>query len=195
MNDAPQFRGKRLFVAIEPPQYVKDRLAELRKELKGFHWVPPDRMHLTLKFIGDVPGQFQKEIEAALDSFVVHPFILPMRGVGAFPTPERAHAVWAGIDNGHPRLFQLQKRIEDALFNIGIEPEKRLYLPHITLARVNHAAAETVRQFLKRNQDFESAPFRVDQFSLMRSEVSEGKRQYVVEKLWELPSEGHEKES
>jgi 2'-5' RNA ligase len=84
------------------------------------------------------------------------------------------------------RLFQLQKRIEDALFNIGIEPERRLYQPHITVARVNHASPETVRQYLKRHKEFATAPFKVEAFHLFRSEQTNGQRTYTRERTWPL---------
>lgn len=183
----PAFRGKRLFLAIDLPDYVKERLASLTDPaLKGFHWVPTERFHLTLKFIGDVPGQFQPDIEAAIDRIQVHSFLLPIEGLGSFPPIGKAHAVWTGLSSGHPRLFQLHKRIDDALFGIGIEPEKRIYHPHITIARVNHAADELVRQFIKRHHDFGAAPFRVEAFHLLQSEVEEGKRRYRVERTWPL---------
>lgn len=182
-----EFRGKRLFLSIDLPDYVKDSLEGLTcGEAKGFNFVPRERFHLTLKFIGDIPGQFQQQIEKAIDPIEVHQFLLPIEGLGSFPPVGHPHAVWAGVASAHPRLFQLHKRIEDALFNIGIEPEKRIYHPHITIARVSHAADETVRQFLKRHPDFGAAPFKVEQFHLMRSEVIEGKRTYSIEKTWAL---------
>jgi 2'-5' RNA ligase len=183
----PGFRGKRLFLAIDIPDYVKDSLETLSAEnLKGFHYVPRERLHLTLKFIGDIPGQFQEEIEAAIDPIEVHQFLLPIEGLGSFPTQGKPHAVWTGVSSAHPRLFQLHKRIDDALFNIGIEPEKRIYHPHITIARVNHAADETVKQFIKRHPDFGAAPFKVEEFHLMHSEELNGHRVYHLEKTWKL---------
>ena len=182
-----EFRGKRLFLSIDLPEYVKDSLESLTQDaVKGFHYVPRERFHLTLKFIGDIPGQFQQEIEAAIDPIEVHSFLLPIEGLGSFPQIGHPHAVWAGVSSGHPRLYQLHKRIEDALFGIGIEPEKRIYHPHITIARVSHASEETTRQFLKRHPDFGAAPFKVDQFHLMQSEVVDGKRTYRVERTWQL---------
>jgi len=186
-NTERAFRGKRLFLSIDVPDYVKDSLERLSDDpQKGFHYVPRDRFHLTLKFIGDVPGQFQKDIEAAIDPIDVHAFLLPIEGLGSFPPKGHPHAVWAGCSSAHPRLFQLHKRIEDALFNIGIEPEKRIYHPHITIARVNHAADETVKQFLKRHPDFGAAPFKVEAFHLMQSEVIDGVRVYHKERTWAL---------
>ena len=183
----PSFRGKRLFLAIALPEYVRDKLAGLREDsLKGFHWVPPQRFHLTLKFIGDFPGQYQPRVEEALAPIDVRSFLLSMEGLGRFPPKGSPHAVWAGLANGHPRLFQLQKRVEDALFNIGIEPEKRIYQPHVTVARVNHAAPETVRQYLKRHKEFATAPFKVEAFHLFRSEQENGRRIYARERTWPL---------
>lgn len=185
----PAFRGKRLFLAIEPPGYVKDSLTSLKEDsLNGFNWVPPERFHLTLKFIGDIPGQFQGDIEEVIDPIQVHPFLLPIEGLGSFPPMGKAHAIWAGLSSAHPHLFQLKKRIEDALFGIGIEPEKRIYHPHITIARVSHAAGELVRQYLKRHADFGAAPFKVDKFHLMHSEMRDGKRHYSIERTWKLES-------
>jgi len=186
MEDGVHFRGKRLFLAIDLPDYVRESLAGLKERLKGFHWSAPGRLHLTLKFLGDVPGQWQERIEAAIDPIEVESFFLPVAGIGRFPEKGKPHAVWAGLGNGHPRLFQLQKKIEDGLFQIGIEPSPRIYRPHLTVARVNQAAPETVRQFLKRHDGFEAAPFRVDAFHLYHSEVLDGRRHYTLERSWPL---------
>lgn len=186
MDRGAQFRGKRLFLAIDLPDYDRSSLAPLAEPLKGFHWTPPERFHLTLKFLGDVPGQWQERIENALDPIAVESFFLPIRGVGKFPEKGKPHAVWAGLGTGHPRLFQLQKRIEDALFQIGIEPSPRIYRPHLTLARVSQASPETVRQFLKRHDAFEAAPFRVEAFHLYESEMRDGRRHYTLARSWPL---------
>jgi len=189
MHDDIGFRGKRLFLAIDLPTYTRSALTALRERLKAFHWVPPERFHLTLKFIGDVPGQFQADIESSISKIDVREFLLPIETIGRFPHAGKSHAVWAGVSSAHPRLFQLHKKIEDRLYNdLGIEPEKRIYHPHITLARVNHASEESVRQYLKRHGDFQSAPIRVNQFHLFRSELIEGKRVYTIERSWDLAS-------
>ena len=187
MPTESEFRGSRLFVAIELPDYIKEALSKLSEtRRKGFHWVSRERLHLTLRFIGELPGQFQPEIESALADLAVTPFFLPVQGVGKFPPKGAPHAVWAGLGSGHPHLFQLKKKIEDALFRIGIEPEKRLYHPHITLARVSHAAPETVRQFLKEFTAFEAPPFRVERYALFRSESIDDRRVHSLQQTWEL---------
>jgi len=180
------FRGKRLFLAIDLPDYLKDRLSQMKEVCKGFHWVRPELMHITLKFIGDIPGQFQPKIEEAIDPIEVHPFMIPVEGLGVFPHMGKPHAIWAGVRNGHPHLYQLQKKIDDALFSIGIEPERRIYIPHITLARVSNASPETVKQYLKRHHDFATAPMKVEEFHLIRSELKDERRHYTTEKTWPL---------
>ncbi len=183
-GDRP-LRGTRLFVAVPLPEYTKTALAHLRHDRwTGFHWVDEDNYHLTLRFIGDVPGQFQEDIEAALGTVSVEPFLLPVEGVGRFPGKGRPHAVWAGLGSAHPRLFSLKKQIEDALFRIGLEPEKRAYQPHLTIARVNHAAEETVRQFLKEHAGFGAAPFRVENFCLYSSELRPEGRLHIEQRTW-----------
>lgn len=189
MREGYSFRGKRLFVAIEIPGYLREILAAVQSPLKGFHWVEPERFHLTLKFIGDVPGQHQGAIEDALETVDVGTFMLPVEGLGRFPDRGKPHAVWAGLGTAHPRLFQLHKRIDDALFGIGIEPEKRCYHPHLTLARVNQAAPETVRQFLKRGAGFGAPPFFVERFHLYRSEQIDGRCVHTIEHTWDLRAE------
>ncbi len=185
-----ELRGTRLFVAVPLPDYTKAALARLRDDRwKGFHWVGDDHFHLTLRFIGDVPGQFQESIESALDTVSAEPFFLPVEGIGRFPDKGRPHAVWAGLGSAHPRLFSLKKQIEDALFRIGLEPEKRVYQPHLTIARVNHAAEETVRQFLKEHADFGGAPFRVEEFHLYSSELRPEGRLHLEQRKWTLGGE------
>ena len=187
-NDRTHFRGKRLFLSIDLPDYLKERLSQLKEDCKGFHWVRPELMHITLKFIGDMPGQFQSKIEEAIDPIEVQSFMIPIEGLGVFPHMGKPHAIWVGVKNGHPHLYQLQKKIEDALFSIGIEPERRIYVPHITLARVSNASPETVRQYLKRNAEFATAPMKIESFDLLRSEEIEGIRHYAHEKTWALTS-------
>lgn len=188
MRDQDTIRGaKRLFLAVALPDYIKESLGRLQEGSQpGFHWVPWDQLHLTLRFIGDVPGQAQPEIEKALDDLTVRPFLLPVEGVGRFPEKGSARVLWAGLGNAHPHLFQLKKRMEDALFQIGLEPEKQIYRPHLTLARVNKPAVETVKQFLKRHHDFAAPPFRVESFTLYWSVVREGRRLHLPERVWPL---------
>jgi len=176
----------RLFVAVTMPEVVKQALLAIREDLRGFHWVEAANLHLTLKFIGDVDSELQEEIARVLSQVATEPFILPVETVGAFPSRGRPFVVWAGLGSAHPRLFGLQKEIEDRLFGIGIEPEKHRYVPHITLARCKEASEESVRQFVKRHRDFSAPPFRVEGFRLFSSILRQGSSVYTEEDGWDF---------
>lgn len=179
---------KRLFVGVSLPEVVRSSLEALQEDIRGFHWVAPENHHLTLKFIGDVDAELQDEIERSLGELHTEPFILPVESVGAFPTQGRPFVVWAGLGNGHPRLFGLQKNVEDRLFQLGIEPERHRYTPHLTLARCKEASPEAVRQFVKKHRDFTAPPFKVESFILYSSIPKQGGSFYRVEKEWRLTS-------
>lgn len=177
---------KRLFVAIDIPEVVRLALEALQEETRGFHWVAATNLHLTLKFIGDVDSELQEEIERTLGELQTEPFILPVESIGVFPAIGQPFVVWAGLGTGHPRLFGLQKNVEDRLFQLGIEPERHRYTPHLTLARCREASPEAVRQFVKKHREFTAPPFRVESFTLYSSLPKQGSSIYRVEKQWSL---------
>ena len=177
---------KRLFVCIELPEFVKEALGGLEGRLRGFSWTRSGNLHLTLKFIGDVDPPLQEDITGALSAIRVERFMMALNGIGCFPGPRRPRIVWAGAGAGHPRLFQLQGKVENALMALGIEPEKRAYSPHITIARLSDVSPETVRQFIKKHGEFETAPFEVTEFCLYRSDFSSRGVIHTREAEWKL---------
>ncbi len=167
---------RRLFVAIELPHYVRQALAAVAEPLPRVSWTPEANFHLTLKFIGEAGAGFE---EAAIKAFAqarFPPFMLEPSGVGRFPERGPPQVLWAGLGSGHPVLFQLQQRLESDLFNLGLDPGKRAFHPHITLGRCNGLSFEQARQFLKRNEDFGTAPFRVESFVLLETVRHPGER-------------------
>ena len=118
----------RLFVAIELPDVVTRRLAELQEAIRGISWTPGSNFHLTLKFIGDTDPREIETIRERLSEIAIQPFILQLRGVGYFPErggPPRV--LWVGLHKTPPQLFQLQHKVENALFRLGFDPGKRSY--------------------------------------------------------------------
>ena len=168
MNDDPKTR---LFVAIPLPDFVKERLNALHEELPHLRWTQRDNLHLTLKFIGEVDETTKEQIQKQLRTIQVKPFLLAISGVGAFPERGNPVVLWAGFRSAHPHLFQLHKQINDALFSIGIEPDRRVYRPHVTLSRCKGVSRESLHTFLRQQADLETAPFRVNQFELFSSEL------------------------
>ncbi len=172
----------RSFIAIELPAPVKSGLSRLQGELEsGGHsavkWVNPGSIHLTLKFLGNVPADRIKAIRGAVDEAAqeVPPFRLEVRGLGVFPNPGRVRVVWVGVRGELGRLERLQKGLEAKLTPLGFAAERRPFTPHLTLARVRErATSEEVRrfgQFISTRRFQAAYPFDVDKISLMQSHL------------------------
>jgi 2'-5' RNA ligase len=175
--NAPEAQSStvRLFVAIDPPEAVCRALAALPVNLRGVAWTPPHQLHLTLRFIGETPADRRESIERALAPIRVEPFILPVEGGGAFPPKRAPRILWVGIGNGHPRLFQLRQRIDDALLGCGLDLDVRTFHPHFTLGRCgNGCAPAAVARFVRGLEGLAGPPFRVEGFTLYRSELRPG---------------------
>jgi len=131
----------RLFFAIELGDDVLDLLDEatalLHAEAPELAWVPRDKRHLTLKFLGDVDDSAAARLVEAVDRAAVRhrPVEMHIREVGAFPNFRRARVVWIGVEQ-EPRLELLHHDLELACAEEGFEVEGRPFRPHITLARV-----------------------------------------------------------
>lgn len=132
----------RSFIAIELPDEIRHALAEVQKNLRrdvgGVRWVEPGSIHLTLKFLGDIPAEQIQPIAAAAMGVVQDepPLSLGVSGLGAFPNPRRPRVIWVGIEGDVERLGRLQTRLEEALGPLGFPREERAFRPHLTVGRV-----------------------------------------------------------
>jgi 2'-5' RNA ligase len=162
---------ERLFVALALPPAVCAALGALAQPLPGVNWTRPEQQHLTLRFLGDVPVKQIDAVSARLETIRVEPFILPIEGVGAFPPNRPPRVIWVGVGAGHPRLFQLRQRLDDALLAAGLPLDVRTFHPHATLARCSESAAPAVEQWLRTHREFSAPPFRADAFDLYSSEL------------------------
>ena len=125
----------RLFVAIRPPEEVRDLLIDTMDDSPALRWVGDEQLHLTLRFIGEVERPVANDIAAALDRVRSPHFDLRIRGVGQFEK-RSGGALWAGIDPKEP-VAALAAKIERAVQQVGLDPERRAFSPHVTLARWN----------------------------------------------------------
>lgn len=157
----------RLFVGIRPPAAIRVQLLALMGGVPGARWQKDDQLHCTLRFIGDVDRHAAEEIAIALGGVRVPPIEVALDGVGQFDSRGRPNALWAGL-RPHDMLTQLHHKIDQAIVRTGQEPERRAYLPHITLARMNAHAGPTDR-FLEAHAGLASAPFAVEHFQLFES--------------------------
>ena len=147
MSDAFHMR---LFVAIELGAEVLREAAALVAELRRrvdrgtrnarLTWVTPDRMHLTLRFLGEVSDERASEVLGALrDAIPMEPFAVAWEGLGVFPPKGPPRVVWVAAGRGRDSVLELEKAVSDRLEPLGIEREARPYAPHLTLARVREA--------------------------------------------------------
>jgi RNA 2',3'-cyclic 3'-phosphodiesterase len=131
---------KRLFLAINFPFQFKRHLAELQKDLKprigNVKWVEEDNLHITLKFLGEVPVNAVDEIKDAIKKGVesTDPFYLTLNRLGVFPNPQKVKVIWLGVEEGYKTLCNLFENIETQFVELGFNKEIG-YKPHLTLGR------------------------------------------------------------
>jgi 2'-5' RNA ligase len=138
----------RSFVAIELPGEAKKGLASLRRELERdehrfVKWVDPKGVHLTLKFLGNIPSRRVTEITEAIKKAAqgLSPFLLEISGLGAFPSLKQPRVVWVGVGGELDKLSTLQQNIDSALAALEFAREERPFVPHLTVARVREGAS------------------------------------------------------
>ncbi len=161
--------GKRLFVAIGLPESVTTQLFERNPHLPGVRWLRPEQMHLTISFFGNVEANAEEILREKLAATRFIGFFLSVRGLGTFPAKGKPNVIWAGVGTGHPQLFHVYKRVQEAALGAGLEPDLRSWHPHITIARCRDVSAERVRPFLRADADFDGGLVRVDSFALYSS--------------------------
>ncbi len=163
--------AERLFIALTLPDPVRAAVAELVQPMNGLAWVRTEQLHVTLRFLGDVTEDQLAPMLDHLGRVRVEPFILPVEGVGSFPPNRPPRVVWVGVGRGHPRLFQLRQRVDDAVLASGLPLDVRTFHPHITMARVTGHSNPSLNRWLHGHESFAGPPFRVEAFDLYASEL------------------------
>jgi 2'-5' RNA ligase len=160
----------RLFVAIRPPEKVRDLLIDAMDDSPDFRWQDEEQLHLTLRFVGEVDRPLAEDLAAALAAIHAPAFELRISGVGRFKQ-RSSGALWAGVEPRAP-LAALAAKIERACLSAGLDPERRAFHPHVTLARWKGRRTREVADFLDRRRGLVSAPFDVESFTLFESHLS-----------------------
>jgi 2'-5' RNA ligase len=174
----------RLFTALELPPDIVFSLSLLRGGLPGARWVDKENYHVTLRFIGDVDGRTADAVAESLEQISRTSFSLQLNGLGAFGS-RKPHSVWAGVTMT-PELNDLQAELERRIRRVGLEPERRKFAPHVTLARLRGATQADVANYLALRGDFRSPPFPVGRFVLFSSRASRGGGPYIIEEAYPL---------
>jgi 2'-5' RNA ligase len=168
----------RSFIALDLPTNVHQALAGLQQELQRVgapvSWVKPDRIHLTLKFLGDISLELVADIQAILQTIATGtaPFRLQPLGCGAFPALKQMRVVWVGLQGDSEPLLALQQAIEQALAPLGFAVEDRPFRAHLTLGRVRgRSHLYQLQQALLERQNFQAEAFDVADAVLYKSEL------------------------
>ncbi len=158
----------RLFVAVDLPAPVRQRLAVLQGGVPAARWVQAESLHLTLRFIGEVDYATARDIDAALGRIRAPAFEVSIAGVGCFGPDKRPRALWAGTDPSPPLQF-LRDKVDRAVVAAGLAPDDRKFKPHITLARFRDRPGPRLIRWMTDNSLLRIQPVPVDRFVLFES--------------------------
>jgi RNA 2',3'-cyclic 3'-phosphodiesterase len=168
----------RLFIAIELPEEIKQGIAHVQGQLKNSGanagWTRPEGIHLTLKFLGEVPDEKVQEIMQAFDGAVkgTGKLNLTVEGAGTFPNVKNPRVLWIGVGGDSEKLAVLQASIEDAMEQVGFEREARKFSPHLTLARIKFPKPrDNWQRLVEGIKDVKLGGFEAGHVSLMKSEL------------------------
>lgn len=175
----------RLFAALPVPPDIASRLMALQKGVPGADWRPASAMHVTLRFFGEMDEALAEELDSELGQIRCKPFAIAIRGAGSFGR-EDPHAIWLGIE-AHPSLKLLASACERAARRVGLSPEPRNFLPHVTMAYLRHSDLDRVKAFERRHALFRSPDWVADRFYLSSSwKGGRGDNPYRIEAEYPL---------
>jgi 2'-5' RNA ligase len=174
----------RLFTGLEIPADIGQSLSLLRGGLPGARWIDPENYHVTLRFIGDVDDTIAHEIASMLERVRREPFEMRVEDLISFGG-RKPRAIVATLGSARA-LMELQAEHERLMQRVGLEPEGRKYVPHVTLARLRDSSSRQVADYLALRAPFRSPLFAVSRFVLFSSRASVGGGPYVVEAAYPL---------
>ena len=179
----------RLFVALPLPEALRARLSALAAGLLGARWLPPEKLHLTLRFIGEVDGGQARDIDAALSQIRAPSFPVTLAGVDRFGSGAKVRALWAGVEPS-PGLEHLYQKIEHAVQCAGLPPDGRKFKPHVTLARFKSNPGGKLPEYLSHHARFHGDTFQAEAFVLYSSFLSHTGAIYTEEAAYPLDRDG-----
>ena len=181
----------RLFVGIEISPAVVTAAIELLAQLRAaceklaprsrMTWVTPERLHITIRFIGQVDDTRVDEIRAVLaPPLALDPFDLAIVGVGTFPPKGSPRVVWAGLNGGRDQLTVIEATVSERLARAGVPRDERPYNPHLTLARLRDGAGLRSVPFVGSLREISLGTTSVDAITLFESRLSPKGPAYVA---------------
>ncbi len=177
----------RLFLGLRPPREIRAALMAIMGGIGGARWQDDDQLHLTVRFIGEVDRRTADDIASAMGSVQGGPVVVALNGVGRFEKQGRTNAIWAGL-SPHAAAVALHRKVDRTLVNLGLAPEGRAYLPHITLARLPRSldAEGQINAFLARHAGLASQPFGFTHLTLFESQLTRDGARYEAIERWPI---------
>lgn len=171
----------RLFTGLAVPAEIAEALKVYQGGLPGARWIEPSDFHVTLRFLGDVEATVADDVVEALSEMRARPALtVTLDGLGIFGG-DRPRALFASV-NPDPALTDLQAEQERLVRRAGVEPERRKFTPHITLARLRRdARPEATAMYLSQMPVFVPLTFAADRVTLFSARESTGGGPYVAE--------------
>ncbi|HEX8491501.1 MAG TPA: RNA 2',3'-cyclic phosphodiesterase [Pyrinomonadaceae bacterium] len=178
----------RLFCAIELTSEVRARASEhitqLRLQMPRVRagWERTEKLHLTLKFFGDVEASRIPALLLAAEraASAIAPFTLTVADAGAFPSHGQPRVLWLGLHDASCTLARLHNSLESECAVAGFKREERSFHPHITIARLRQPAGARELAALHKEIGFEAMELKVNEITLMRSELGPGGSRYTA---------------
>jgi 2'-5' RNA ligase len=185
----------RLFVALDIDDAVRSRIARFLDGVREFapdaRWARPESLHVTLKFIGEKPGDEVDKIRLALETIAAESFEMKFRGYGFFPSARSPRVFWVGIESG-VTLSSLAAIVDDRLAWLNIPKEEHAFTPHLTLARSGGSGSPRRQKADRPNRKFqhlqdklsalpapEFGTMTIREFFLYQSQLSPGGSKYT----------------
>jgi 2'-5' RNA ligase len=175
----------RLFTGIEIPAEIGLALSAYRGGLPGARWIDPENYHITLRFIGDIDDRTAEDVYSSLgDTRRRNPLTVTIDGLDSFGG-SKPRAVFART-SGNGEMNEMQAEQERIMRQIGLEPETRKFIPHVTLARLRNASPIDVADYIATRGHFPKLTFTARRFVLYSSRSSTGGGPYVIEAAYPL---------
>ncbi|HVG21910.1 MAG TPA: RNA 2',3'-cyclic phosphodiesterase [Blastocatellia bacterium] len=168
----------RAFICVEVPEATKARIRSLQDGLRRadaqVSWVKPSNVHLTIKFLGDVPAAKVETVRLAVERAAspIRGFEIEVGGAGCFPSPRSPRVLWVGLAGIPESLKQLHAAIEDELAREGFPRESKRFSPHLTIGRIRgpKGASRVAEDLIAAG--FEPETFRAREVVVMRSDLN-----------------------
>jgi 2'-5' RNA ligase len=183
----------RLFIATDPRDEAREVLADTIRDLEqaipnGVRWVQPHRLHLTVKFLGNVPSSTVDDILAAMhqvaSDFPKGNFNLSLSRLGVFPDQTRPRVLWAGVQGDLCPLENLHHAVDRRVSALGFSMDRGRFRPHLTLGRPRNAVSRqrlgVIGETIANWPALQPVTWKVGSVHLMRSISEPDRIEYVL---------------